>query len=241
MLIINADDLGYDPSITRGILEAIRFGVVSSATLIVNSPHSLEAAAQAKELPVGLHFNLARYAPCWTRFPKSLLNKGEFSESRAGQLPPEVVETEALAQLDRLENLLGHPATHLDVHKHLHQQPAVLAGLCVAAKKRGLPIRSISDRMRASVRSGGVRTPDHFVGDAGVEPYWTMARLRSTVQELRPGLTELMCHPGFAPTKVRTGYAQQREVELATFKHPDARRLLDACQVALASFQALID
>lgn len=34
ILIINADDLGYDPAVTRGILEAMRAGLVSSATLM---------------------------------------------------------------------------------------------------------------------------------------------------------------------------------------------------------------
>jgi predicted glycoside hydrolase/deacetylase ChbG (UPF0249 family) len=238
-LIINADDLGYDPSISRGILEAIRLGVVSSATLIVNSPYSLEAADQARDLRVGLHLNLARYAPCWRQFPASWLDHGNFSESRAGQLPPEVVENETLAQLDRFESWLKRPATHLDVHKHLHLHLGILDGLCAAANKRGLPVRSISGPMRSALRQRGVKTTDHFIGDAGVEPYWTMASFGTALKELRPGITELMCHPGYTPTAIETGYARQREVELATFTNPGSRRLLESYQVTLTSFQAL--
>ena len=37
-LILNADDFGYDPAVSRGIAESMRKGVVSSTTMIVNSP-----------------------------------------------------------------------------------------------------------------------------------------------------------------------------------------------------------
>ena len=67
-LIVNADDLGYDPAINRGIVEAMRRGVVTSATLMVNLPDSAEGAAQAHGLAVGLHLNLARGAPVSPRF-----------------------------------------------------------------------------------------------------------------------------------------------------------------------------
>ncbi|HXX29255.1 MAG TPA: ChbG/HpnK family deacetylase, partial [Myxococcaceae bacterium] len=46
-LIINADDLGYDPAVDRGLLRAMREGVVSSATLMVNTAFSREAARAA--------------------------------------------------------------------------------------------------------------------------------------------------------------------------------------------------
>src|SRR5688500_7142073 len=62
-LIVNADDLGYDPAVTRGILRAMRQGVVTSTTLMVNTPWAEDAAREADELSVGLHLNLARHPP----------------------------------------------------------------------------------------------------------------------------------------------------------------------------------
>ena len=35
-----------------------------------------------------------------------------------------------------------------------------------------------------------------------------------------------MCHPGYPPEAVKSGYSAQREVELATFLHPRAREAL---------------
>ena len=238
-LIVNADDLGYDPEVTRGILRAMREGVVGSATLMVNLPGSADAAKAAAGLSIGLHLNLARGAPVGRGVPEALLERGGFVEARAGELSAEGVEAEARAQLERAESLLGRRPTHADVHKHLHRQPAVLEGLCAAAKAYGVPVRAIDTKMRAEIRARGVRTTDHFIGDAGAEAYWTLPQLETELARLADGVTELMCHPGYAPSSVKSGYSAQREVELATFTSPRARELLEAAGVELCDFTLL--
>ncbi|MCA2979219.1 MAG: ChbG/HpnK family deacetylase [Myxococcaceae bacterium] len=221
-LVLNADDFGYDPAVTRGIVEAMRVGVVSSTTMMVNTPHTQDAAGLADGLAVGLHLNLAR-------FRAVSLPSLEFVEAAAGALDPTFVHRETLAQLDRLEALVGRPATHVDVHKHLHRHPVVLEGLARAAAERGLPVRSIDADMRATLRAAGVPTNDAFVGDTGPTAWWTPARLREVLDALpSEGLVELMCHPGYAPTAVSSGYGAQRVVELETFLAPETRALLEA-------------
>lgn len=238
-LIINADDFGYDPAVTRGIVEAMRSGVVTSTTLIVNSPHAEDAAASAAGLAVGLHLNLARFAPAWNGFPAGWLIGGELSESLASQLPAGVVEQEARAQLDRFEALMKRPATHVDAHKHLHRWPAVLDGLCAAAKARGLPVRSIDPAMRKALQERGIATPHEFIGDASGEAYWTLSRFQTAIETLADGVTELMCHPGYSPISVPSAYSSQREVELQTFIHPSAVALLRHAGVNVADFTVL--
>ncbi|MFZ5467938.1 MAG: carbohydrate deacetylase [Myxococcota bacterium] len=241
LLIVNADDLGYDPAVNRGILEAMRGGLVGSATLMVNTPHAEEAANAAQGLAVGLHLNLARFAPVGSDFPDTLLANGHFSEARASELPPEVVEKEALAQLARLEALLGRPPTHLDSHKHLHRRPNILEGVAAAAWRRGLPVRAVDEAMRVFLRGRKIPTTDHFVGDAGAEAYWTLERLRQILEALPPsGTVELMCHPGYAPISLTSGYAAQREVELKTFTHPAARQLVERLGFKLGDFSMLV-
>ncbi|WP_163999623.1 carbohydrate deacetylase [Pyxidicoccus caerfyrddinensis] len=240
-LIINADDLGYDPAVTRGILRSMREGVVSSATFMVNTPFSEAAAREARGLSIGLHLNLARGTPVWSGFPRALLGEdGGFVEARAASLPPDVVEAEVFAQLARLAGLLGRPATHVDVHKHLHRHPHVLEGLARAARASGLPVRSIDPGMRRALESHGVATNAHFIGDAGTDAYWTLERFEQHLASLpADGVIELMCHPGYRPETLKSGYAAQREVELETFLHPKAREVLAKAGVVPADFRVL--
>jgi predicted glycoside hydrolase/deacetylase ChbG (UPF0249 family) len=237
-LIINADDLGYDPEVTRGIVEAMQRGVVSSTTLMVNGPYSSDAAAHVKgtSLAVGLHVNLARWRPLWPGFPATLLEHGELAEPLSPSLPAEVVEREVSAQLGALESLIGRRATHIDVHKHLQRHPAVLEGVSAAAKAHRLPMRAIDETMRARIREKGIATTDAFLGDAGQEAYWTASRLEQALGSLPQGLTELMCHPGYAPSKVKSGYAEQRETELRTFLDAGLPKRLAELGIQLATF-----
>lgn len=221
-LVLNADDFGYDPAVSRGIVKAMREGLVSSTTMMVNTPHAEDAAALSEGLSIGLHLNLARW--------RSLARPGhEFIEADAPTLERDFVHDEVLAQLSRLEALVGRPATHVDVHKHLHRHAGVFDGLARAARARGLPVRSIDDAMRAALRERGVSTNDAFIGDAGAHAYWTKERFFEALRTLpEDGLVELMCHPGYRPSHVGSGYGAQREVELETFCAAEVRRDVEA-------------
>jgi hypothetical protein len=218
-VILNADDFGYDPAVSRGIARSMREGVVSSTTMIVNSPHSEAAARDAHGLAIGLHLNLVRF--------EAVSTGATFVEAQVQTLSADFVERETLAQLARLQTLLGRPATHLDVHKHAHLQSAVLEGLCRAAKAHGLAVRSISPSMRLAIRGFGVATNDVFLGDAGATAFWTPEAFEQQLALVpSEGVVELMCHPGYTPSDIPSGYAAQREVELATFTSPLARQAL---------------
>jgi len=238
-LIINADDLGYDPAISEGIVLAMRTGVVTSATLMVNLPHSEHGAALAGGLPVGLHLNLSRGAPVSPHFPPDLLRDGRFDETLASALPPDVVADEAEAQVHRAELLLGRPPTHLDVHRHLHRDPGVLLGVIRVAARLRIPVRALDGPMRAALRGAGVVTTDRFVGEAGSEAYWTEVRFLQAIEGLGEGSTELMCHPGNPPTHTTSSYGLQRAVELATFTSAAARRAIESSGIVLQSFADL--
>src|SRR6266849_3097931 len=55
-LVVNADDLGYDPEIDRGIFEAHARGMVTSATAMVDTPFAPAALRAAPgSLALGLH------------------------------------------------------------------------------------------------------------------------------------------------------------------------------------------
>jgi predicted glycoside hydrolase/deacetylase ChbG (UPF0249 family) len=227
-LILNADDFGYDPAVTLGIEQSMRRGVVSSTTMMVNSPHSAHAAERADGLSIGLHLNVVRF--------QSLSDPSrEFNER--DPLSPEFVARETEAQLEKLKQLLGRPATHIDVHKHAHLRPEVLQGVCHVAARVGLPVRSITQAMRDAIRAMGARTNDEFRGEADVHAYWTAPRWLAELDTLpMHGTVEFMCHPGLRPSHLKSGYAEQREIELATFTEDAAQAALSLRRLALCSW-----
>jgi chitin disaccharide deacetylase len=212
-LVVNADDLGYDPRIDEGILEAHRRGVVSSASAMVGTRFSARALAEAPpSLGIGLH---------------AVLEPG---------LDPAAARGELLRQLERFEALRGAPPTHLDSHKHVHAGPGLLAAFVEVAAQRSLPVRSPSAEVRAALRAGGVATPDAFLGDAALRPAWDEARLLAALGSLGPGLTELMAHPGYRPAVARTSFGVEREAELAALTSPRVREAVERLGIRLCSF-----
>jgi predicted glycoside hydrolase/deacetylase ChbG (UPF0249 family) len=213
-LIVNADDLGYDPEIDRGILEAHASGIVTSATAMVETPFAAEALRAAPaSLAVGLHAVLD---------PAGGAGEAEAALTR---------------QLKRFLALRGQPPSHLDTHKHAHAAPGPFAALVRVALAHRLPVRSIDASMRAALRAAGVRTADAFLGDAGLRPAWTEARLLEALGGVGEGTTELMAHPGHAPSHARTSFGSEREQELAALVSPKVRALVRSAGLHLGSYR----
>jgi predicted glycoside hydrolase/deacetylase ChbG (UPF0249 family) len=216
LLIVNADDLGYDPEIDRGILEAHARGIVTSTTAMVTTAFSAAALRAAPAtLGVGLHAVLAR------------------------GLAPGEIERALRDQLARFEDLRGAPPSHLDSHKHAHVEPAALAVFARVALERGLPVRAIDDASRATLRAGGVVTPDRFLGDAALRPAWTEQRLAAAISALEEGTAELMSHPGYRPSHARTSFGVEREAELDALCAPGVRAAVQRAGVRLAGYAAV--
>ena len=65
-LVVNADDFGMSPAISRGILRAHHEGIVTSTSLLGNTPDLPQARAMLAEAPalgVGVHLALCGGRP----------------------------------------------------------------------------------------------------------------------------------------------------------------------------------
>ena len=65
-LIVNADDYGRSPGVSRGILRAHREGIVTSTTVMINQPDveaQLEEALTYPRLGIGLHLVFSAWRP----------------------------------------------------------------------------------------------------------------------------------------------------------------------------------
>src|SRR6266480_5647059 len=225
-LVVNADDFGLSPGVTDGILEAHAAGVVSSVSVLVNAPgwaHAVAALpAAASTLGAGLHLNLTAGEPVSRGGSLVHPRSGRFyglaglmARALAGRIDAGHVAEECAAQLARLR-AAGVRVTHIDSHRHVHALPGVWASVVATARARGVPfVRvpvedgaeggawvkrwTIQAAWRVAARGGALpRHADRFCGIGLQGDVRFLTRLLALIDRLgpRPGVTELMVHPG---------------------------------------------
>jgi predicted glycoside hydrolase/deacetylase ChbG (UPF0249 family) len=244
VLIVNADDLGRTTGINSGIFEAHQKGLVTSATLMVAFAAAEEAAARLDEHPdlgVGLHVALTGSPSVLPaeRLPSLTDASGHLPAKPEGFIrpSPEEVLAEARAQFDLFLELTGRLPTHLDSHHHSHRHPVVCEALVTLAREHDLPIRNSSPEIAARLRQEGVPTTDFFVERFfGAEA--RLEVLTEILAAIRPGITEIMCHPAHVDDELRStsSYAAEREHELEVLTSADALRAVQEQGLSRAHF-----
>ena len=225
-LIVNADDVGLDPGITAGALQAWREGIVSSLSVLTARPDhaaTLERLRRAGVGDVGVHLTLCEGAPALPprevptlvddhgRLP--LRGRTVVGRVLAGRIDLREVRREWLAQVRRAQDA-GLTVSHLDSHKHLHVLPALLGVALDVRQGCGVPglrlPRQPGRGPRRAVRgvlallSGAAAIRLRGTGTvttdrvAGIEYAGRLdeASLLRLLRGLPEGTTELVAHPG---------------------------------------------
>lgn len=243
-LIVNADDFGLTPGVSRGILEAHHKGIVTSTTILANLPVHADLLGQLKatRLGVGLHLNLTLGMPLSppATVPSLVDSEGKLirdARQTATRARPEEAERELWAQVNAFLMLLGRPPTHLDSHHHVGRFSPIREIIWGLARELGVPVRSQDPEVRRAVRAAGLRTPDHFFGESGPDPYWSVERLLAHLAALPDGVSEFMTHPGYFDADLAySRYGKQREVELQGLTDPAVRGAVEGHGIALCHF-----
>ncbi len=171
-LIVNADDLGWTSGVNRGIAEAHRNGIVTSASLLASGEafgDAVDLARKTRGLGLGVHLNLSDGPPIAAReaVPSLLNNAGEFEGGPDGLLlkiatrglSMREVETEWEAQIAKVR-AAGIEPTHLDGHKHVHMLPGLFEIALRLAKRHGIGAIRVSheaSNLRAALSTGELR------------------------------------------------------------------------------------
>lgn len=249
-LIINADDFGLSPSVNKGILESFRAGTVSSTTLMVNMPGFEDAVRIARETPelgVGLHFNLTYGGPVSRPEDVPSLTKrdGSYRWERdqnisdyINTLDAKDVLTELQAQWDKFI-ATGLTPTHMDSHHHVHGDDPVNQVFLTFAQEHGMATRKVHG---TSTNSLPQETTTHFQ-DAEYFESDGKALLLSFIENLKDGVTEFPCHPGYVDEHVRriSPWTDVREVELKVFTDPEVAAAIEAAGVKRISYAGLCE
>lgn len=188
--------------------------------------------------------------------------------ARAEEIPLPQLRDELAAQVERFRALAGRLPDHLDCHHFVHLYPPFFQVYADLAQAWELPLRVPfppesdfrlagrelpflegfpRDRVRgmivtntALLRSRRLAYPDGFVATFFGRPSLTMEHLLAVVDNLPPGVSELMCHPGYDdPALAGSSYRAEREIELRLLTDPLLRRHIEQAGVALATFGAL--
>ncbi len=256
-LIINADDLGLSPGVTRGILDAHLYGVVTSTSAMMNSPHISKSLAKtfqaAPNLGMGVHLVLTWGKPVLKpEKVSSLVDEGGnfYAFSRISEqfenFDPNEVRNEWRAQIEAFI-AAGRRPDHLDSHHHCsYSDPKLFTLMVDLSQKYGLPIRYPSKPEESSMdlepllqilSQHPVLFPQSCITgfyDEGIN----LDNLSRIISELPEGTSELMCHPGYADTELKKNstYTLARESELEVLIRPETRKLLEFHQIRLTNF-----
>jgi hypothetical protein len=267
VLILNADDFGMCHDQNEGVMTGLKDGVFTSSTILVTCPWFEEAAAFARNNPIadlGVHLTLTAE---WDTYKWGPVSPGHAVPSlvdERGYLWQTVAEVYEHARLDEAEAELraqiekavtaGIDVTHLDSHMGTLQLRAdyheIYARL---ANEYRVPIRLASRRRMGTDGMGaildklnafGVVTPDHlvFYGPSKVEDteaYWT-----NLIRTLKPGVTEILCHPAIARDELKScdrNGAFQREADFRYFTSDSTRKLIADEGVEMIGFRKLRD
>lgn len=227
-LIVNADDFGLSPGVNRGIIRAHREGIVTSATLMVNMEavaHAVALARTSPSLPVGIHLVFTAGRPLAEGVDSLTGPDGRFLRGSAllDSARPDHLEREVRAQLAAFRST-GLPLSHIDSHHHVHQEIPAL----------GQIVRRVAGELRVPVRAQSCPFSAAFYGAERVTPEGLLAIL----QELPPGLSELMTHPAEPDGELPllSSYCTARQVELATLTDPRVRSMLQAEGITLTTY-----
>jgi predicted glycoside hydrolase/deacetylase ChbG (UPF0249 family) len=210
-LIVTGDDFGFTSGVNRAIVQAHREGILTSTSLMVDRPACEEAVTLGRAC-ASLSVGLHL----------------ELDPEDAERIPAELER-----QLARFLELVGAGPTHLDSHHDVHYDPRVLPHLLAFALRAGVPVRGHSRARHFSKFYG------QWAGETHVEQIGVESLLRMLDGEVRDGVTELNCHPGYVEPGFPSSYAAEREEELRTLCDHRVHQALVEKEIRLIGFREL--
>lgn len=265
-LIINSDDYGRTPEISRGIREAHLHGVVTSTTCMMNIDTTADDIAVALQetpnLGLGVHLVLTMGRPLSApeSVPSIVDEHGNHHKYDAfieniPTLNMDEVKAEWRTQIEAFIKASGKRPTHLDSHHHSsYFSPELFRAMLELAREYHCPIRypllaenddsrEFSETTKHAselLNEFDPRRPDVFYVNF-YDAAATRENLLSIIDSVPEGTSELMCHPGYveADFAKESVYNLQREKELKILTDPEIKAAIEAQGIKLITFADL--
>ena len=183
-IIVNADDLGLSAEVDRGLLEAHDAGIVTSASLLVDGPDAEAAIQQARQAPQ------AR-----ARHPRLLRRPGQAVHRHAGPRRGPAADRPAARRVHP-DWWAARPTTSTRTTT-CTASSTWRASSSIAGRRYSVPVRGFSDVVFVGRFYGQPEFGKTDLSKISVEVLVAMLRA------VKPGVTEISCHPGYAESAAR--------------------------------------
>jgi predicted glycoside hydrolase/deacetylase ChbG (UPF0249 family) len=231
LLIVHADDVGIARSVNTAFIAGLETGLINSGSAMVPCPAFPEIASFARSHPeadIGLHLTLTTARPAYPWAPTapaadvpSLVDRnGHFHQTWAPQIPivPEEVEIELRAQIEKAM-ASGLRPTHIDSHQFLLQKKntELFEVYVKTGRAYRLPLLISRQWFATLAYLRPLLGPDEVVLDriVTISPKVTAGQwpafYRQALQELPPGVSEILIHPGHDDQELQAFYGGRME------------------------------
>ncbi|MBI5049310.1 MAG: hopanoid biosynthesis-associated protein HpnK [Nitrospirae bacterium] len=197
-------------------------------------------------------------------FPKNYIN---FSlKYFCSKISLNDIETELRAQIEKFLGA-GLKPTHVNSHNHVHMFPGIIDVVIRLMKQYGIkfiripvePVISLRDRFsfnavaklflvalartaRHKILNYGLRTTDFFEG-LFISGRLSRKNLIEVLGHIKPGVTELMCHPGYVDAELLDlhPWNYNWDKELEALCDEEVKKKVESLGIKLAGFGASLN
>ena len=252
-LIVNADDFGFSPEVTNGVIESFQKGIVTDTTVLIRSPYAEQALSKASGvgLPVGVHIDFVteylladHHSDHQLVGPNGQLTRELYHREFHKQIEHSFTCDELIAlrdeirrQVDLFIQLTCEKPSHLDYHFGLHHLPEVMAIYITVAEEYKIPARWGSQYAGKNLYPSSPRfLCDTFRGT----PQTSRSDFTKLIETAWVGVKEICCHPGYyTPDGLADSYNKEREYELAVLTDPELKVEIQMMNIKLINFHYL--
>lgn len=246
-VIINGDDFGLTIGCSKGIIKALKEGVLTSTTVMINIPDAIKSIEFARKNEIeemGLHLTLTCGNPISEiKQVISLVdNSGKFYKRRNKLFPKMKLEEVRIELENQIKAFLntGLKLTHLDSHHHIHMYDGIREIVADLAKNYDIPLRAPNKETKKYLSIHDIKTSDYFSMDFYGDDV-SMENLKRIIEDFPEGIVEIMAHPAYVDddlTKI-SSYNTNRERELEILTNDDLKKWLKEKDIKLISFDEI--
>jgi predicted glycoside hydrolase/deacetylase ChbG (UPF0249 family) len=269
LLIIHADDMGLAQSVNTACKQAFASRAITSGSIMMPCPWSLEMITYAKEHPgldIGVHLTLTAE---WKSYKwdgvvssdqiPSLLDTDKYLypsvEAFGKAVKVEEAEKEVYAQIDRLI-AAGIQPTHIDTHMgSVLANPDLILMYLKLSDKYNLPVlfpreylAMFPPELAGSLASKIYLLDNLFmIDEKTATPVWIDA-YRKGIEALKPGLNQIIVHPAIDNDEMQAisqGHddfgSAWRQKDLDVVSDPEFQSILKKNKIILIGWKEIRD